>query len=64
MKVPSRRPPSAEEVKTARKKAGLTIARAAALVGVSYSAWQAWEDGRNPMHVCYFLEFERLTQEK
>lgn len=38
-----------EQIKAVRKKAGLTQAQAAELIGYSKRAWQDWEQGRKPM---------------
>ena len=38
-----------EQIKAVRKKAGLTQAEAAELIGYSKRAWQDWEQGRKPM---------------
>jgi transcriptional regulator with XRE-family HTH domain len=41
--------PTAEQVRAARKAAGLTQEAAADLIGTSRRSWQEWESGRTPM---------------
>lgn len=42
--------PTPEQIRAARKAAGLTQAEAASLVhAASYRTWQDWEAGRRPM---------------
>jgi DNA-binding XRE family transcriptional regulator len=42
--------PTPEQIRKARKSAGLTQQEAGELVGASRRAWQSWEAGDNPMH--------------
>lgn len=56
--------PTKEEVKAARKAAGLTTEAAAALVGKSGRSWQAWEYGRNAMPVADWELFQLKTKRK
>lgn len=44
------RHPSAEAIRAARHAAGLTQARAAALVYAQWRTWQDWEAGVRRMH--------------
>ena len=41
--------PTAQDIKSARARAGMTLAQSAALVGVSVRAWQYWESGQRAM---------------
>ena len=41
--------PSPAEVRRAREKAGLTQAKASALIGATLRAWQYWEAGERKM---------------
>lgn len=52
-----------DQIKQARKAAGLTQAQAAALVHAgSYRTWQDWEAGRNPMPLMAWELFTLKTQ--
>lgn len=42
--------PTPLQIYTTRLDAGLTQKESAALVYVGLRAWQAWEQGKNPMH--------------
>jgi DNA (cytosine-5)-methyltransferase 1 len=46
-----------EEVKAARKRAGLTQTQAAALIGYTKRAWQQWEKGMPRMRRALFQAF-------
>lgn len=49
-KVPAGVPsPTMDEIKAARAAAGLTQSQAAAVVHVTLSGWQRWEDGTRRM---------------
>jgi putative transcriptional regulator len=56
--------PTKGEVRAARNAAGLTQAEAAALVGFTARAWQAWELGQNSMRPAILRNFEALTKKK
>jgi DNA-binding transcriptional regulator YiaG len=49
--------PTKEQIKAARKAAGLTQAAAGALVHGTLRTWQDWEYGHNPMHPGLFELF-------
>ena len=54
-----------EEIKAARKKAGLTQKKAGAVVhSPSYRAWQDWESGVRKMHPAIFELFLLKTGQK
>lgn len=40
---------SVSEIKAARRKSGLSQAKAAELIGFSFRSWQSWEQGQRPM---------------
>ena len=42
--------PTPEDIRDARKRAGLTQREAAALIYATQSAWEDWEQGRRRMH--------------
>jgi transcriptional regulator with XRE-family HTH domain len=57
--------PTTEEIRAARKAAGLTQAAAAALVGVNDRGWRRYEAGDVKMPVFkYDLFIERTTKGK
>lgn len=49
-----KRPPTADEVKAAREKAGHTQAEAGAMVYMTDRAWRHWELGRRDMPLGLF----------
>jgi len=49
--------PTPEEIKQARKDAGLTQTQAAALIDKTLSAWQRWEYGQRRMDTALFELF-------
>ena len=55
--------PTPAEVKASRESAGLTQRESAAVVYVTLSAWQRWEQGERPMH-CAFWELWRLKTQR
>lgn len=42
--------PRPDEIRAARKAAGLSQREAAALIHATLRAWEAWEQGERPMH--------------
>lgn len=46
----NKRPITADEVKSARKAAGLTQAEAAKLIHSDQSSWSLWESGKRKIH--------------
>lgn len=56
------RPPSADEVVAARKKAKLTQAAAAELVGITTRSWQYYEQGAVRMKLPTWRLFCALTK--
>lgn len=56
--------PTADILRAARLEANLTQRQAADLLEVSYRAWQAWEQGQNPMPPGYWKLFLILTDPK
>jgi len=53
--------PTPEEIKQARKDAGLTQTQAAALIDKTLSAWQRWEYGQRRMDTALFELFNIKT---
>ena len=51
--------PTAEQVREARLRSGLTQAEAGALVWYSEIAWAQWETGKRPMHPCVWWAFNQ-----
>jgi putative transcriptional regulator len=49
--------PSPEQIKQARKDAGLTQSQAASLIYSKLRTWQHWETGDRPMHPGLFELF-------
>lgn len=56
------RNPKPREIVEARDAAGLTQTQAAALVYVTLSGWQRWEQGERPMHPAFWELFRLKTQ--
>lgn len=56
-----RNDPTPEQIKAARKLAGLTQTKAGALIYVSLRAWQSWEGGQRTMSAGLFELFEIKT---
>ncbi len=56
--------PTPEEIKAARKLAGLTQEQAAALVYVKRDGWIRWEKGRRDMHPAFWELFNMKVKEK
>jgi putative transcriptional regulator len=54
--------PTPEEIKAARKAAGLTQTEAAALVYVTRSAWQRWEQKERDMQPAIWELFNLKTK--
>ena len=55
--------PTPQEILAARKAAGLTQTRAAAMVGVKLRAWQYWEAGERTMPTSAWELFNIKTAE-
>lgn len=49
--------PTPEQIRAARKAAGITQADAAAIVQGSLRNWCAWESGERPMHPIFWAWF-------
>lgn len=56
------RNPKPREVVEAREAAGLTQSQAAAIVYVTLSGWQRWEQGERAMHPAFWELFRLKTQ--
>lgn len=57
-------PPTPEQVKQARKDAGLTQSAAGALVHVSERTWQKWEHGERHMSPAVWELFQIKVKRK
>lgn len=53
--------PSPEQIRAARKQAGLTQTAAADLVETDLRVWQQWEHGERKMHAGFWRLFCLLT---
>jgi DNA-binding transcriptional regulator YiaG len=54
--------PSTEQIKLARKQAGLTQTKAAELIYSNRRTWQDWEYGITPMHPAIWELFQIKTK--
>jgi len=58
------KPPTPEEIRKARQKAGLTQTEAAEKVWMSLRAWQDWEAGKRTMLPAVFWAFQQRTKHR
>lgn len=54
-------PPAPEDIRAARKAAGLTQPAAGALIHTSTRTWQQWEAGQRNMHAAFWELFRIKT---
>lgn len=55
--------PTPEDIRSERKRAGLTQREAAALIYATQSAWEDWEQGRRRMHPALWELFRLKVKE-
>lgn len=51
------KPPTPENIRAARERAGLTQSGAGALLHVNLRSWQKWEGGERAMHLAFWELF-------
>lgn len=54
--------PTPDEIKAARKGAGITQTEAGALVHTTVRTWQQWEAGDRKMHLAFWELFQLKTK--
>lgn len=60
---PPRLKPTADDIKDARRKAGITQTVAANLLHTTCRVWQQWEAGDRKMHPAFYDLFLRRSKE-